>query len=123
MITLVSSSVTLVLDVEQVVSKLEKGQSHGVTTKKKQIVFIPAHAYKVISEYKVSPRFVNTCKRTKDVPKRSAIVANYLEGSSPVKFKNRIANSFDSDCKNLQHIENSFYVSSVTNYSMKAAVA
>lgn len=103
-------------------SKLVKGQSHGVTTKEKQIVCIPAHAYKVISEYKVSPRFVKTCERTKDFPKRTAIVASYSEGSSPVKFKNRIAYSFDSDCKNLQHIENSFYVSGVTNYSKKAAV-
>jgi hypothetical protein len=103
-------------------SKLVKGQSHGVTTKEKQIVCIPAHAYKVINEYKVSPRFVKTCERTKDFPKRTAIVASYSEGSSPVKFKNRIAYSFDSDCKNLQHIENSFYVSGVTNYSKKAAV-
>ena len=90
--------------------------------KEKQIVCIPAHAYKVISEYKVSPRFVKTCERTKDFPKRTAIVASYSEGSSPVKFKNRIAYSFDSDCKNLQHIENNFYVSGVTNYSKKAAV-
>lgn len=103
-------------------TKLMKGQSHGITTKEKLIVCIPAHAYKVISEYKVSPRFVKTCERSKDFPKRTANVANYSESSSPVKFKNRIAYSFDSDCKNLQHIENSFYVSSVTNYSKKAAV-
>ena len=73
-------------------------------------------------EATVSPRFVKTCERSKDFPKRTANVANYSESSSPVKFKNRIAYSFDSDCKNLQHIENSFYVSSVTNYSKKAAV-
>lgn len=103
-------------------AKLVKGQSHGVTTKEKQIVCIPAHANKVISEYKVSPRFVKTCERTKDFPKRTATVASYSESTSPVKFKNRIAYSFDSDCKNLQHIENSFYVSGVTNYSKKAAV-
>ena len=103
-------------------TKLMKGQSHGITTKEKQIVCIPAHAYKVISEYKVSPHFVKTCERSKDFPKRTANVANYSESSSPVKFKNRIAYSFDSDCKSLQHIENSFYVSDVTNYSKKAAV-
>ena len=102
--------------------KLLKGQSHGVTMKEKQIVCIPAHAYKVISEYKVSPRYVKTCERSKDFPKNTATVASYSESSSPVKFKNRIAYSFDSDCKNLQHIENSFYVSGVTNYSLKAAI-
>lgn len=104
-----------------VFAKVIKGRTTGITTKEKQIVCIPANAYKVISEYNVSPRFVKTCVRSKDFPRNTANVANYSESSSPVKFKNRIAYSFDSDCKNLQHIENSFYVSGVTNYSNKAA--
>ena len=104
-----------------VFAKVIKGRTTGITTKEKQIVCIPANAYKVISEYNVSPRFVKTCVRSKDFPRNTANVANYSESSSPVKFKNRIAYSFDSDCKNLQHVENSFYISGVTNYSNKAA--
>ena len=102
-------------------ARVIKGRTTGITTKEKQIVCIPANAYKVISEYNVSPRFVKTCVRSKDFPRNTANVANYSESSSPVKFKNRIAYSFDSDCKNLQHVENSFYISGVTNYSNKAA--
>lgn len=102
-------------------ARVIKGRTTGITTKEKQIVCIPANAYKVISEYTVSPRFVKTCVRSKDFPRSTANVASYSESSSPVKFKNRIAYSFDSDCKNLQHVENSFYVSGVTNYSNKAA--
>lgn len=104
-----------------VFAKVIKGRTTGITTKEKQIVCIPVNAYKVISEYNVSPRFVKTCVRSKDFPRNTANVANYSESSSPVKFKNRIAYSFDSDCKNLQHVENSFYISGVTNYSNKAA--
>lgn len=104
-----------------VFAKVIKGRTTGITTKEKQIVCIPANAYKVISEYNVSPRFVKTCVRSKDFPRNTANVASYSESSSPVKFKNRIAYSFDSDCKNLQHVENSFYISGVTNYSNKAA--
>lgn len=104
-----------------VFAKVIKGRTTGITTKEKQIVCIPANAYKVINEYNVSPRFVKTCVRSKDFPRSTANVANYSESSSPVKFKNRIAYSFDSDCKNLQHVENSFYISGVTNYSNKAA--
>lgn len=103
-------------------AKLMRGHTSGVTTKEKQIVCIPAHAYKVISEYKVSPQFLKTCDRDKDFPRRTATVANYSESSSPVRFKNRIAYSFDRECKDLQHIENSFYVSGVNNYSKKAAI-
>ncbi len=103
-------------------AKIAKGNSTGITTKEKQIICIPAHAYKVISEYKVSPRFIKTCERAKDLPRSSVNVANYSESSSPVKFKNRIAYSFNSDCKDIQHIENNFYISSVTNYSKKAAI-
>ncbi|MDY6435996.1 MAG: hypothetical protein SPK72_00295, partial [Bacteroidales bacterium] len=78
--------------------------------------------YIFVSEYKVSPRFVKTCESSKDFPHHTATVASYSEGNSPVKFKNYIAYSFYSDCRNLQHIDNSFYVCGVTNYSKKAAV-
>lgn len=94
----------------------------GVTTKEKEIVCIPANSYKVISKYTVSPKFIQTCNRKQDFPSSTAKVATYTEDNSPVKFKNRIAYSFDNSCKDLQHVENGFYISGVTNYSKKAAV-
>lgn len=65
---------------------------------------------------------MQTCESKKDFPSLTYQVATYSEGSSPVKFKNRIAYSFDSEVNNPSEVENDFYVSSVTNYSKKAAI-
>lgn len=104
------------------IAKQQKGYSYGTSVKEKKIICIPARAYKVISEYKVSPALVKTCNRKQDFPRGTANVASYTADNSPVKFRNRIAYSFDADCKSLQHIENSFYVNNVTNYAKKVAV-
>lgn len=104
------------------ISKIIKGHSNGVTTKEKPVICIPANSYKVIDEYKVFPDFVQTCNIKTDYPHTSANVANYSESNSPVKFKNRIAYSFDKNVSNVKEIENDFYINSVTNYSKKAAV-
>lgn len=107
---------------ESIAAKLLKGRSHGVTTKEQQIICVPAHAYKVISEYKVSPQFMKTCNKEKDFPKQTANVGYYSESDSPIKFVNRIAYSFDKDVKNVQFLDHDFYVTSVTNYSESAAI-
>lgn len=104
------------------ISKIIKGHSNGVTTKEKPVICIPANSFKVIDEYKVSPNFVLTCNSKTDYPHTSANVANYSESNSPVKFKNRIAYSFDKNVNNIKEIENDFYVNAVTNYSKKSAV-
>lgn len=107
---------------ESVTAKLLKGRSRGVTTKEQQVICVPAHAFKVISEYKVSPKFIKTCNKDKDFPKQTANVGYYSESDSPIKFVNRIAYSFDKDVKNVQFLNHDFYVTGVTNYSKKAAV-
>lgn len=107
---------------ESVLAKVMKGQSNGVTTKEKAIVCVPAHAWKVIDEYKVTPDVQQTCDRKVDFPTHKATVGSYSESNSPLKFKNRISYAFDRDCNNLKQIENEFYVSGVTNYSKKEAV-
>lgn len=107
---------------ESALTKLIKGQSKGVTIKEKSIICIPAHAYKVVEEYNVSPKLVQTCNKDRDYPKHTASVANYTENNSPLKFENRIAYSFDKDCKDVKIISNDFYVNGITNYSKKDAI-
>ncbi|MGI6224086.1 MAG: hypothetical protein ACOYJG_10800 [Prevotella sp.] len=107
---------------QSALTKLIKGQSNGVTTKEKDIICIPAHTYKVIEEYNVSPTLVQTCDEKRDYPKHTANIANYTKSNSPLKFENRIAYSFDADCKDVKIISNDFYVNGITNYSKKDAV-
>ena len=104
------------------IAKQQKGHTNAVSRKEKEIVCVPANSYKVISEYAVFPTFVKTCTQSKDYPHGSVAVATYTEKESPVKFRNRLAYSFNSDCSVLKEVENDFYVSRVTNYSKKAAI-
>lgn len=99
-----------------------KVRSNGVTTKEKQILCLPPHTYKTVSEYTVSPKVVKTCNKALDFPKTTATAASYSEAESPVQFTNILAYSFDKECKDVQRVQNDFYVSNVTNYSEEAAV-
>lgn len=104
------------------ISKLIKGRSSSVTAKEKPVICIPAKAYKVIDEYNVNPEYEMTCVSKKDFPLTSEKVSNYDESNSPLKFRNRIAYSFDRNVNNVKQIENDFYVNGITNYSKDAAV-
>ncbi len=103
-------------------AKVTKGFSQAVTTKEAEYICVPANSYKVIDIYKIGPNLVRTCDRKRDFPYATQNVGSYTELTTPMKFKNRISYSFTKDGENLKHIENDFYVTSISNYSKKAAV-
>lgn len=98
------------------------GLSTGVTIQEPKYVCVPAHAYKVISVYKIYPEFVTVCKRSMDFPKYDATLKTYSKDKSPLKFTNRIAYSFEEGGEIAERIDNFFWLSSVKNYSSKAAI-
>lgn len=106
----------------RVANNTKLGISSAVTTKEAEYVCIPAKSYKVINAFKIYPSFIKTCNETIDYPKKMTIVGEYEENSSPLKFKNRIAYSFEENNNSLKFIDNSFWLSSVKNYSQKEAI-
>ena len=96
--------------------------STGVTIQEPKYVCVPAHAYKVISVYKIYPEFVTVCKKSMDFPKYDATLKTYSKNESPLRFTNRIAYSFEEGGEIAERIDNSFWLSSVKNYSSKAAI-
>ncbi len=101
--------------------KLSKINSNSITTREKEIVCIPSKCFKVFNYYKVNPAFVSTCERDKDFPKKSFEVGNYTQATTPLSFKNRIAYGFNKNEVADKHIDNDFWISSVTNYSKNEA--
>lgn len=101
--------------------KTTKASTSTVTTKEMEIVCIPARCFKVLGYYKVLPPFIQTCDKDKDFPSNTYHVADYSKSSSPIVFKNRLAYGFDKGELANKHIDNEFWVTSVTNYSRKAA--
>lgn len=100
----------------------KSGTSTGVTIQEPKYVCVPAHAYKAISVYNIYPSFVTTCERSKDFPSNVATLETYNKDDSPLKFTNRIAYSFEEGGKIAERIDNNFWLSSVKNYSRKAAI-
>lgn len=111
----------LVPGTHSLIAKAMKGSSKAVTTKEKEIVCVPANSFKTISGQAISQQYHVTCNKKIDYPNHSAVSATYNESSSPTKFRNRISYSFDEKGSDLRQIENDFYLTSITNYSKKAA--
>ena len=96
--------------------------STGIQTKESEYICIPANSFKVFSYYKVNPDFFSSCDKKINNPKTKVTLESYNENNSPLKFKNRIAYSFEKSGESLKHIENSFWLSEVRNYSYKEAI-
>ena len=103
-------------------ARAKAGLSAAVTTKEPDFVCVPAKSYKVFAYYNINPSFVKTCDNKQDYPKAITIISNYNENNTPLKFKNRIAYSFENNKNSLKHIENSFWLASIKNYSKKSAI-
>lgn len=103
-------------------SRNVRSTASSVSTKEKEIVCIPAKCYKVFNYYKVNPTMVKTCESSKDFPAKTCNVGNYTQENSPIIFKNRIAYSFTKNDVADKHIDNSFWITTITNYSNKEAV-
>ena len=65
-----------------------------ITVKESEYFCVPARSYKVLNYYNIYPSFEKTCDNKKDYPKNEATIKMYDEHNSPLKFKNKIAYSF-----------------------------
>lgn len=100
----------------------KKGVSSAVTVKESEFICVPAHSYKVFDYYLINPLYEKSCDNKTDYPNLSAVVKSFSENNSPLKFKNRIAYSFKKENTSLKHVENSFYLTEIKNYSKKGAI-
>lgn len=103
-------------------AKAQAGISAAVTVKESEYVCVPARSYKVLNYYNIYPSFEKTCDNKKDYPKNEATIKMYDEHNSPLKFKNKIAYSFQKSNSSLTHIENTFWLSTIKTYSKKGAI-
>lgn len=104
------------------VTKITKGTSRSVTVKEKEIVCIPAKAFKHFCYFSVAPALKVVCNKKVDYPNTMAKIGSFTQSDSPLKFENRIAYSFSPEGKEAKFVENDFYVSNISNYKGKAAI-
>lgn len=105
-------------------NKLKKKVTVGknVSVKEQEIVCIPAKSYKMFCKCSISPLYYQACIKNIDYPKKSAKVKSYTSETTPLRMYNRIAYGFTKNSLADKHIENDFWLSSITNYSEKAII-
>lgn len=93
-----------------------------VMIQEKEIICVPPKAYKYFFYYSINPKVIKTCVKNKDFPSKEADVSSFSKEDSPLHITNRITYGFDSNIPNVKSIDNSFWVSSIKNYSFNAAL-
>lgn len=90
--------------------------SNGVSVKEKQMVAIPPHSYKVISEYLIDGEVLEDCS-VKLFPKKNLSESiTFDEANSPIKFTNYITYRVGEN-EASQTLTHEFYVGGYTNYN------
>ena len=85
------------------------------------VICIPPRSRKQIKGFALSPDIITFEDRLMLFPKDSTNVIVFAETNSPLRFRNRIAYSFDEDLASVGYVDNTFWVSSICNYTLKTA--
>ncbi len=91
----------------------------SVSERKLPIVCIPAKTFKIFNEFSVNPDMVVTCQKKSDFPYEECEVA--IDKSTYQIFSNVISYGFDENGENQQKVRHDFYISKVTNYSLRSS--
>lgn len=93
----------------------------SVSLQEAETICIPPHSYKYLNDYTIQTTILKTCDNKKDYPQSQETINVFNEADSPLKLRNRLAYSFDKECKDLRYIDNGFWLSEIVNFSSKSA--
>ena len=97
--------------------------TESITTRESPLVCVPPMSSKLIFGFNISDHIYKDCDNYKfNYPSRVSPSITYSENNTPVKFRNRIAYSFDEESKDIKYIDHTFWMTSLQNYSNKAAM-
>lgn len=99
---------------------IQTQKSSTVEFGEKPIVAIPPHSSKILYEYKIMQQHFTDCDLYESPSKRERPSMTFESENSPVCFSNYISYSIGEG--DIQTVENSFYISEVTNQNEKATV-
>ena len=86
-------------------------------TKEMAVVCIPPKAAKFFAGFDLIAHAQKDCDDYDlNYPKKASDIITYDKESSPWRFRNRIAYTFDGDSKNCEYIDNELWVSYLQNY-------
>ncbi len=99
-------------------AKTESTSGVSVSHFEKNIISIPPKTAKIISEYSISNSVYRDCNLFLHPSKSQIKTETFTKTNSPFKFSNQLSYQLENG-EDLVKIDNSFYVSSITNYPEK----
>lgn len=97
--------------------------TESITTRESPMTCVPPKSSKLIFGFNISDHIYKDCDNYKfNYPSRVSPLISYSENDTPIKFRNRIAYSFDEESKDIKYIDHSFRMTNLQNYSQKAAL-
>ena len=91
--------------------------SNSVSVAEKQIICIPPKTSKIITDFDIKTSIYRSCDIYRNPGKKDPHSVSFNKDNTPLAFGNRIAYS-KGDAKELVRVNNDFYVSKISNYSM-----
>ena len=102
------------------------GVSSTITlgTTEMELVCVPPKSAKFINGFNISDHVYKDCEnKQQNYPKTTSNVVRYTKEDTPVSFRNRIAYTFDKNLTDVRYVDHSFWLTSLQNYSQKAATS
>lgn len=97
-------------------------KAYNINTEGKEFICLPPRSAKFILGFNISNIVYKDCNhREENYPKDKSKVVTFTKERSPITFSNRIAYTFNEDGSDVHYVEHFFWLSSLTNYSEKAA--
>lgn len=95
--------------------------NRSVSHRMNPLILIPPHSSRSFSGFPINNYVYKECNNYKqNYPNKESEIVTYDKETSPVSFRNRIAYSFDKDCKDIKYIEHHFFIQNLQNISTKA---
>ena len=95
-----------------------------IETKEAAFVCVPPKSAKFVKGFNLSDHIYKDCNNSSEnYPKNTSSVVRYTQGETPLSFRNRIAYTFNEQSSEIKYIEHLFWLSSLQNYSEKAAIS
>jgi hypothetical protein len=94
-----------------------------IETKEAAFVCIPPKSAKFIRGFNLSDHIYKDCDNSaQNYPKKTSSIVSYTKEDTPLSFRNRIAYTFNDQSSDVNYVEHEFWLSSLQNYSGKAAI-
>lgn len=98
--------------------------TEAIETKEMAFVCVPPKSSKFVRGFNLSDHIYKDCDNSNEnYPKSSSSIVRYTKDDTPLSFRNRIAYTFNNQSSDVNYIEHQFWLSSLQNFSEKAAIS